>query len=112
MDVVLLWFQCNNPKCNYIPVKTKEDKVRYWREGKSITEGARPRTFARYTEGNYRRMYNGDVTVFDCKYGTIVLFDMQELMPESFNSNVYPIKDKEMCNQCLQRIKNEGVLFQ
>src|SRR5688572_25726674 len=113
MDVVLLWFRCKDKNCNLVPIKNKREMIdRYWRHGKSIQESYKQRIFMRYVEGNYRRLYFGDVTLFDCKYGTVVLFDPQDLMDTQINSSFYPLEDKEICNQCLQRIKNEGALFQ
>ena len=111
MDVTLLWFQCSNPDCGYIPLKTKKDKIqRAWRYGKSITENARARMFMRYVEGYYVRKENGNLLLFECKYGSIVMYDGSEI--QICNNYSFPIKDKEMCQPCLNKIKNERALYQ
>lgn len=113
MDVALLWFQCKEKDCNYIPLQTKKDKIkRAWRFGESITKCARQRLFMRYVEGNYVKKDNGDVIIFYCKYGDITLLDMHASLKEVVNGYYNPIKDKESCGVCIQRIKNEGALFQ
>jgi hypothetical protein len=110
MDVTLLWFECKNPDCNYIPVKTKQDKIkRYWCHGQSVQDTKRPRMFMRYVEGYHRYLNSGDLIVFDCKYGTVNMFDRDT---EHVNSYYYPIKDKELCAPCIEMLKNEGALFQ
>lgn len=113
MDVTLLWFSCKNKDCNFIPLKTKKEKVkRAWRYGKSIQDSARPRAFMRYVEGNYIRKDNGDVLIFECKYGSILMYDAHDSRKETPNHYINPITDKEECDVCKKRMKNEGALFQ
>jgi hypothetical protein len=111
MDVTLLWFECKNPECNYIPVKTKQDKIkRYWRHGQSLEDAKRPRMFMRYAEGSYQRLDNGNVLMFHCKYGSICMYDQFET--QTVNSYYTPLKNVEMCNPCIEMLQNEGALFQ
>lgn len=111
MDVALLWFKCKDKDCNYIPIKTKRVKIKqYWRHGYSLEDAKRQRLFMRYVEGSYIRRDNGDVIIFECKYGSIYLYDA--LDRQDCNDYFNPIENKELCNPCIERLKNEGALFQ
>lgn len=110
MDVALLWFKCKNKDCDYIPVKTKKDKIKkYWRHGESLQNAKRQIFFMRYVEGNYIRKDNGDILIFSCKYGDIYMYDKFE--KHDCNNFLNPIENEESCNRCIKRIKNEGALF-
>lgn len=111
MDVTLLWFKCKDKDCNYVEWKSKKDKIkRAWKHGESIMKNARQRFFMRYVEGNYVRRDDGDVIIFECKYGSIYMYDKFE--KHNCNNYFNPIEDKESCDVCIERIKNEGALFQ
>jgi len=104
MDVNLLWFECSNPHCDYLPFKNKKEKIkRAWQYGESITKSARPRTFLRYVKGLYH--YFPEIITFECKYGNIIVYDDSE--EYSANSYYYPIKNAEICNICMTKIDNE-----
>lgn len=112
MDIELLTFLCKNPKCDYIPLKTKEEKIkRAWRFGESIEKSARPRTFMKYVQGFKLFKHDGGLVIFECKYGSIILYSKEENygLPNGFYN---PIKDVEMCNSCIKKINNERRLFQ
>lgn len=109
-DVALLWFECKNPNCGFIPFKNKKEKIKgAWRHGESIEKYSRARMFMRYIEGNYHYRYNNDFIQFECKYGMITMYDINEDKPA--NSFYYPIKDKEECGVCIRKRNNEGALY-
>lgn len=113
MDVIDLWFMCKNADCDYIPLKTKKEKTRYWRDGLSIMNSARKRCFMRMVEGYRVYRNNNDLVLFVCKYGDIIIFNAKpELFPDMANDWINPIKDKELCNPCINRINNEKRLLQ
>lgn len=112
MEIVDLWFRCKNADCGLVPLKTKKDKIKYWREGKSITESARQRLFMRAVEGYRLYRKDGELVLFVCKYGTIILYNSDaETFAEMNNHYHNPIENKEMCNPCLQKIENEKRLM-
>lgn len=112
MEIVDLWFKCKNPDCNLIPLKTKKEKKKYWREGKSITETARQRLFMRQVEGFRLYRNNGELVLFVCKYGDIILYNSNvETFAQMNNHYHNPIENKEMCNPCIQKIDNEKRLM-
>lgn len=112
MQVIDLWFECKDANCMLIPLKTKKEKRKYWREGKSINNSARRRRFMRAVEGYRLYRNDGNLVLFVCKYGEIIILNLKA---EKFSQlpNFYdnPIKDVETCNVCLKRIANEGRLF-
>lgn len=99
-DVELLWFECANPECRYVPAKTKRDKIKYWKRGKSIEEDARRRLFLSYVKGE--KIFREGLITFKCEYGSVCLYD--ELDYHKANSQVYPLKDKRICGVCTTRI--------
>lgn len=108
-DVALLWFQCKNPDCGFIPFKNKQEKIKgAWRHGESIEKYSRARMFMRYIEGNYHYRYSGDLIQFECKYGMITMYDINE---NPCNSFYHPILNKEECAVCYRKRNNEGRLY-
>lgn len=110
MEVTLLWFECKNPDCGYIPLKTKAEKVkRAWKHGQSVQHTARKRLFLKYAEGEYIYKYNRDLITFECKYGNILMYDAinEASYPNSF---AYPLRDKELCPMCVQKAENERLM--
>lgn len=107
MDVTLLWFQCKNPDCNYVPVKTKKEKIkRYWKHGLSLESGKRPRRFMRYVEGTYR--WVNELLLYECKYGTILMHNTENSdMP--VNSYAFPILDGELCQPCQKQMEYDEI---
>lgn len=110
MEVTPLWFQCKNENCDYIPLKTKKQKVKFWKEGESITRDKRQRKFMRNVEGF--RLYSRDVEIitFQCKYGSILLYDGNPDSTQWVNSHVSPITDKEECAVCITKHENERLM--
>lgn len=107
MQVELLWFECANPNCGYIPLKTKKEKIKVaWSQGKSLQESARPRIFLGYVRGEV--IWRNAITMYRCQYGDIVLYDESD--KQHANSQYYPIKNKRICIPCTQRKQNEDLL--
>lgn len=112
MEVVDLWFRCKNADCGLIPLKTKKEKKKYWKEGKSIQESARRRLFMRAVEGFRLYRKDGELILFICKYGEIILYNSDAKTFAQMNNHYHnPIEDKETCNPCLQKIENEKRLM-
>lgn len=110
MDVTLLWFKCKNPSCDYIPLKSKKDKIeRAWKHGESIQNSKRPRYFMRYVEGYYLYKNNGDLIFYVCKHGTICMYDANE--SQICNDYFNPLENMELCQPCIDKLHNEKVLF-
>lgn len=107
MDVTLMWFECMDANCDYVP--TKDKKVR--QDGK-IKDSIGKRTFLRYVEGYYRREDNGNLIYFVCKHGDILMLDMYESVNQNPNSYITPLKGIERCGRCQTRLQNESALFQ
>ena len=113
MEIVDLWFRCKNADCGLIPLKTKKEKKKYWREGKSIQESARQRLFMRAVEGYRLYRKDGDLVIFVCRYGNIIIYNADaETFAEMNNHYHNPIENAEMCNPCIKKLNNDKVLFQ
>lgn len=109
-DVALLWFMCKNPNCNFIPIRTKKEKIkRYWQHGNSIQLSARARVFMRYVEGHYQWLDSGNLLIFNCKYGRICMYDHFDT--QDVNGFISPIKGQIICDQCITKIDNERRLM-
>jgi len=112
MDVAPLWFRCKNPECNYIPFKTKKDKIKKaWRYGESVMKSSRQRLFMRNVEGLYiYSNYAHDKIEFQCKYGMILLYDIADT-GKFPNSPMEPICDVYECGVCEKKRVNEELLY-
>lgn len=107
MNVELLWFECANTECDFVPLKTKKDKIKIaWSKGKSIYAEKRPRMFMRYVEGE--KLFRDGLILFSCKFGNIVLYDEYDFHP--VNSYLNPIKTSELCTKCIRQMENEKLL--
>lgn len=108
MDVVLLWFRCKNPDCDFVPSMTRKQKLSLMKDGKSKMSEKRQRRFMLPIAGVRRYRNNGDRVIFECKYGDIVIYDKES---SKFNDAYYPIENKELCGMCVRKIENEKRLF-
>ena len=108
MDVVLLWFRCKNPDCDFVPELTPKQKKWLREDGKSKQVYARQRRFMRHVVGIRRYRNNGDRVIFECKYGNIVIYDSESSL---FNDSYNPIENAELCTLCQKKIENERRLF-
>lgn len=108
MDVVLLWFRCKNPDCDYVPDMTRKQKNKITKEGKSLMSEKKQRRFMRQVEGYRLYRNNGNRVIFVCKYGEILLYDINSSL---FNDALYPIENQELCGNCIRKAENDRRLF-
>lgn len=109
MQVELLWFECANPQCGFIPLKTKKEKIKVaWKYGRSIQQSARRRIFLSYVRGEIILRNFNSLVLYRCQYGDIVLYD--ETDREKSNSQYYPITGERECIPCTIRKQNERSL--
>ena len=95
-----------NQHCDFIPLKTKKEKVKVWREGHSLLSHTRKRTFMRYVRGE--KIFKEELIIFRCRFGDIILYD--EYDRHKVNSYLNPLSNQEYCNQCLIKIHNDVLM--
>lgn len=88
MDIELLYFQCK-----YYPANCNR------KHG----------LFRRYVECVRRYYDDNSILLLTIKYGDIWLIDATDT--KHANSWIYPIKDIEICPNCITRLQNEKLLF-